>query len=75
MRAWRAAIVITAEMIAMAPDNITGRSSQIIPVRPPANARVVTVPMVPMPKIVATMPANEVPEAISLMVPFAMAIS
>ena len=44
----------------MAPDNITGRSSQIIPVRPPANVRVVTVPMVPMPKMVATMPANEV---------------
>ena len=73
MRAWRAAIVITAEMTAMAPDRITGIRSQSKPLQPPAMVSAPIVPMVPTPRIVATMPATEVSAAAWLIVLFAMA--
>ena len=63
----------TAEIIAMAPDKMTGMRSQMRPDQPPAIVRAPIVPMVPTPKMVATMPATDVLAAASLIVLLAIA--
>ena len=50
--------MMTAEIMAIAPDKMTGIRSQMRPVQPPAIVRAPIVPMVPTPKMVATIPAN-----------------
>lgn len=66
-------MVMTAEIIAMAPAKMIGIKSQIRPAMPPAKARVAAVPIVPTPRIVATMPAKDMLAICSLMVPFVIA--
>ena len=64
---------MTAEMIATAPAKMIGSRSQIRPMTPPENASVMVVPIVPIPRIVATTPANDRLAICSLMAPSVMA--
>ena len=66
-------MVTTAERMAMAPDRTIGIKSQSKPVKPPAKVKAATVPTVPIPRMVATIPATDVLAATTLTVPLVRA--